>query len=219
MAETNFFEQQVTPGLARATDSTSLQLLLSATLGVTTTHQEDESIHNQWRDHQRWSSETTRWGDDYGIYAISYVLALGQTYLDHDNGINHLRALIANSIMTTTLKISVRRERPNHANALSFPSGHTSDAFTTATSLTYAYGWKAAVMAYPLATFVGLSRIADDEHWASDVVAGAFIGIWMGRSFFYSDEKKEKIRAPSFTWQVFPEIEGSYEGLRVAVEF
>lgn len=48
------------------------------------------------------------------------------------------------------------------------------------------YGWKAGVPAFLLAAGVGASRLSDDVHWASDVVAGATLGIWMG--YAYSSE-------------------------------
>lgn len=218
----SFYNQQVRPGLIRATDKTSLHLLWANLATVTISSTQDNIAHDRWKDHQMWSQETSRWGDDYGKYAIGFFLSLGQTYFDHDNGINHLRAIIANSIVTTGLKYSVQRRRPNDQNNLSFPSGHTSDAFTTATSLTYAYGWKAAVIAYPLATFVGISRVADEAHWLSDVTAGAFVGIWMGRAFFYDAQKvpsSENNSSRNFQWQIFPVLENDQSGLRFAAEF
>jgi membrane-associated phospholipid phosphatase len=50
--------------------------------------------------------------------------------------------------------------------------------FTLAGSLTYSYGWKAAVPAYTAATVTALSRIKENKHWLSDVVAGAFLGTY-----------------------------------------
>jgi membrane-associated phospholipid phosphatase len=84
------------------------------------------------------------------------------------------------------MKYSFGRQRPGNSDShQSFPSGHTSVSFATATSLTYAYGWKAAVIAYPVAVLVGLSRLSDDAHWASDVVGGAFVGFIMARASSY----------------------------------
>jgi membrane-associated phospholipid phosphatase len=60
----------------------------------------------------------------------------------------------------------------------SFPSGHTAAAFAMATSLSddIHRTW-ATVGLYGMATAVGWSRINDNRHWFSDVVAGALIGI------------------------------------------
>jgi len=62
----------------------------------------------------------------------------------------------------------------------SFPSGHAVVAFATATALTRETRsrWVPWV-AYPAAALVGWSRVHDDLHWTSDVVAGAALGIFL----------------------------------------
>jgi hypothetical protein len=62
----------------------------------------------------------------------------------------------------------------------SFPSGHTTLAFAAATAIDRETGsiW-VPIVAYPVAALVGWSRVADREHWTSDVVAGAAIGYWV----------------------------------------
>jgi membrane-associated phospholipid phosphatase len=71
----------------------------------------------------------------------------------------------------------------------SFPSGHTSSAFATATTLSHeiSRSWpKAGRIATPLlyagATGAGLARIYHDKHWASDVTVGALVGILGARA-------------------------------------
>lgn len=61
----------------------------------------------------------------------------------------------------------------------SFPSGHTTVAFTVATVFSSLYKTHVFVpiLSYSLATLVGLSRINDNKHFASDVLMGAIIGI------------------------------------------
>jgi undecaprenyl-diphosphatase len=62
-------------------------------------------------------------------------------------------------------------------NSPSFPSGHTSVAFSTATSLYLAYPkWYVAVPAFTYAASVGYSRMYLGVHYPSDVLAGAVIG-------------------------------------------
>jgi len=63
-----------------------------------------------------------------------------------------------------------------------FPSGHASRAFAVATVLSERYGPKVAWFAYPLAALVALARLENDEHWASDVVAGAALGWGISKS-------------------------------------
>ena len=66
----------------------------------------------------------------------------------------------------------------------SFPSQHTGFAFSTAAVLAVRVpgsGWAG----FPAAAVVGWSRLHDDEHWLSDVVAGALLGtatgLWVAR--------------------------------------
>jgi len=67
-------------------------------------------------------------------------------------------------------------------NGTSFPSGHTTSAFAVASVVAWQYKdtpW-VPVTAYSLATLAGLSRIYDNRHWVSDVVAGAIFGTVTG---------------------------------------
>lgn len=92
------------------------------------------------------------------------------------------QALIVNGAYTNILKYSVQRTRPDGSNSLSFPSGHTSTAFSLAAVAESHYGWKIGVPAYVLASGIGLSRIEKDKHYLSDVLAGATLGIIVGRT-------------------------------------
>jgi membrane-associated phospholipid phosphatase len=76
----------------------------------------------------------------------------------------------------------VQRERPDHSNNVSFPSGHAAGAFAVATVLTSHYGWKAAIPAYIGATYVAAARVHDNKHYLSDVTFGAAMGIAGGRT-------------------------------------
>jgi membrane-associated phospholipid phosphatase len=92
------------------------------------------------------------------------------------------QATIVNFIYTYTLKYTVSRERPDGSDQLSFPSGHTSNAFAGATVIARHYGWKLGVPAYATATFIGVSRMAANRHHFSDVVGGALLGYGIGRA-------------------------------------
>jgi membrane-associated phospholipid phosphatase len=89
--------------------------------------------------------------------------------------------------ISTILKYSINRTRPylqysfiNNKTAdftPSFPSGHTTSAFATATSLSLAWPrWYVIIPSYTWAVGVGYSRLYLGAHYPSDVLAGAFLG-------------------------------------------
>jgi len=96
-------------------------------------------------------------------------------------GADLIGAQIVTQGMTAAIKLSVGRTRPD-GTQYSFPSGHASVTFATATVLQRHLGWKVGVPAYGLATYVAASRIHDQRHFLSDVAFGAALGIVGGRA-------------------------------------
>jgi membrane-associated phospholipid phosphatase len=92
------------------------------------------------------------------------------------------QALIVNGAYSGLLKYTVQRPRPDGSDSLSFPSGHTSTAFSLAAVANHHYGWKVGVPAYAFASCIGLTRIESNRHNLSDVLAGATLGIIVGRT-------------------------------------
>ncbi|MCY1719079.1 phosphatase PAP2 family protein [Prolixibacteraceae bacterium Z1-6] len=135
------------------------------------------------------------WADDHFSYAgkvddyIRYAPALAVYSLNAlgvkgknnfgNRTILLLKSLILNNTVVYSLKKWTDVERPNGGEH-SFPSGHTSVAFTMAHFMHKEYGevspWY-SVGAYSCATAVGVLRIAKGAHWLSDVVAGAGFGM------------------------------------------
>jgi membrane-associated phospholipid phosphatase len=62
----------------------------------------------------------------------------------------------------------------------SFASGHTTEAFALATVIAEHYDsiWIKAA-SYTVASAVGWARLNNNEHWASDVLAGAALGTFV----------------------------------------
>lgn len=86
--------------------------------------------------------------------------------------------------ITEAIKHTARRRRPADDARDSFPSGHTSFAFTMATFLQRSWcadheGFADALgyLAYAPALYVGIDRSEANRHWPTDIAAGAFLGI------------------------------------------
>ncbi|WP_188050369.1 phosphatase PAP2 family protein [Flavobacterium sp. GP15] len=96
-------------------------------------------------------------------------------------------SFVVSAFITTALKYTTKRQRPFDAYTdiekgtagpgFSFPSGHTSVAFATATSLSMEYPkWYIIAPSFAWASAVGYSRMHLGVHYPSDVLAGAIIG-------------------------------------------
>lgn len=82
--------------------------------------------------------------------------------------------------IVSTMKHFIHDVRPDGSADNTMPSGHTAQAFASATLLDMEYRdtspW-ISVGGYLCATATGFFRVANNRHWASDVLVGAGIGI------------------------------------------
>ncbi len=120
------------------------------------------------------------------ISIFSTGLIYNKDQLKH-NGLMIAASLATTTIIATGLKYSINRTRPFDkykdieqvipVSTASFPSGHTSTAFSTASSLSLAFPkWYIIAPSFLWASAVGYSRMHLGEHYPSDVFAGAIIG-------------------------------------------
>jgi len=92
---------------------------------------------------------------------------------------------------------AMRDAQGNRLNS-SFPSGHTTVAFAAATVYALEYKNKpwVPVFAYTAASLIGISRITQNAHWATDVLAGAALGYLTGRQVVNNYHRYAKLKAP-----------------------
>jgi membrane-associated phospholipid phosphatase len=98
---------------------------------------------------------------------------------------------IAGALITPVLQKVTGRHRPRAERGaytfepfgghLSFPSGHTTQAFAVASVIASEYdAWWVKVAAYGVASMVGFARMYHDAHHLSDVATAALIGTTVG---------------------------------------
>jgi membrane-associated phospholipid phosphatase len=139
--------------------------------------------------------------------ALGGTLALTGWATHHDFtrrlGTDVVSAVVTSGVITVAIKGSVGRARPSrfpedpdmyypgqgffNTGLASFPSGHTSAAFAGATvlvrELSKAHPTQSKWIKFGIlggATAIGLSRMYENAHWASDVFAGAAVGTLSG---------------------------------------
>lgn len=118
-------------------------------------------------------------------------------------GLHTAEAVFIGDLITGSVKLIAGRKRPYLApdnpynfqlfrglkgdSVRSFPSGHTTSAFAAAAAATAeaGYQWKAGKpiigpVLFGMAGLVGISRMYNNAHWASDVAVGAAIGTFVG---------------------------------------
>ncbi|MBC7520900.1 MAG: phosphatase PAP2 family protein [Sandarakinorhabdus sp.] len=118
------------------------------------------------------------WQTYADIGAIGIPVAAGVYTLSQDdpNGMRQLALTTGSSVLAATaLKYTINSTRPNGGDH-SFPSGHTSLAFSGAGYLRVRYGWRVGLPFELLAATVGFARVQSHDHHWYDVVAGAAIG-------------------------------------------
>jgi hypothetical protein len=124
--------------------------------------------------------------DTYLVFApIAAVYGLNAMGINGKNNFRDrsmligLSELIAGTAVFTVKKFS-GETRPDGSDQYSFPSGHTAAAFAAAEFMRQEYKdvspWY-GVAGYAMAATTGYLRMYNNKHWASDVVAGAGIGI------------------------------------------
>jgi PAP2 superfamily len=122
-------------------------------------------------------------------------------------------AVVFASGASFALKYAFGRERPVcttdrsawFSGGDSFPSGHTSAAFAAAQVFADSRPegeWSWRIAAYSMGVLTAYARVHDNQHWLSDTVAGAALGIATGR--FVSNRNAEKGSDQALHFSIHP---------------
>jgi membrane-associated phospholipid phosphatase len=124
-----------------------------------------------------------------------------------------LESLAVTGVVVLGFKCLAGRARPetgkgpNYFQPLSFrssflslPSGHAASAFAAATAIAeQSDSTVVDLAAYTMASLVALSRVHNNEHWASDVFLGSAIGYFIGRGVAGLNKDQGKKTSVSLT--------------------
>jgi membrane-associated phospholipid phosphatase len=160
-------------------------------------------------------------GNEYAIGIVGSFYIYGEFFKDPRAKTTALDAIsataIASGIVTNSFKYVIGRGRPTDGHGAynfrpfsgqdSFSSGHTTEAFVLASVISEHYDslW-VQVPAYGLASAVGYARLNNNRHWPSDVLAGAAIGTFVGKTVVHFNQKHRQV---SIQPLVGPDIKGA----------
>jgi membrane-associated phospholipid phosphatase len=161
--------------------------------------------------------ETEKFGREYAMLTLAglYVGGLaGDDKMLAAAQDSLITSIIASGIIVTGIKTTVGRARPIANKGVfyskpfsdpnsSFPSGHSAQAFAVAAVLAEHYDetWQ-QVSFYSVASLAALARPYHDKHFASDIVASAFISIWTAKRVVRMNRElrqREVMLLPSLT--------------------
>jgi membrane-associated phospholipid phosphatase len=170
------------------------------------------------------SDYVTRFGGMYEIYTLTALGSYGFIFKSQKLKTTTLlatQAYLTGGAFGSVFKTLSGRQRPYYVNEnsveasptfhgpfykstdaagnkinSSFPSGHTTVAFAAATVFAMEYKNKRLVpiISYSVATLIGLSRITENKHWLTDVVAGAALGFLTGQQVVNNYHRYARIK-------------------------
>jgi hypothetical protein len=193
----------------------------------------ERSVRLREREHEQRAKNFERLGANGAVLAVLggfYVAGrFGNTesmYVAQDGLAS---SLIASAVITPALKYMIGRKRPRENKGSltldpfgdrnsSFPSGHTTQAFVLASTIASHYDQLSVKsLVYGLATMTGVARAYHGAHFASDAVAGALIGTYVGSTVAaYNTARRTSVNSKL---SVMPTVAPSAIGLVVQVQF
>ena len=146
----------------------------------------------------------------------------------------YLEVLSVTQVFTTATKIATQRPYPQHYQMslseqpsdegggafLSFFSGHTATTVAALSAASMTYGYRHGNSKLPwiitgsIGTVIGIELVAAGEHYPSDVLVGAAVGLGLGTLIPYLHHKSDiEISA------ILPSRENDQSGVRITKHF
>jgi len=193
----------------------------------------DESQRHRGTDTDRVAKQIQNFGTSYAFVSVAGFWAFGKLAGDSnavDTGLDALEAsLIAGAIIGPLLKVAMGRSRPSDGQGafhfkpfgggVSAPSGHTTEAFALAVVIAdhYPHPW-VRYATYGIATLVGVARIQQNAHFASDVVSGALLGSLVGGTVLRRNHARRD-RPDRLRVALSPSFGPGYQGAMLSLRF
>src|SRR5256886_15020365 len=159
-------------------------------------------------------------GNEYAIGIVGTFYIYGESFKDPRAKTTALDSIsataIASGLVTNSFKYVIGRGRPTDGHGAynfqpfsgqdSFSSGHTTEAFVLASVITEHYNapW-VQVTSYGLASAVGYARLNNNRPWPSDVLTGATIGTFVGKTVVHFNARHRQVKIEPI---VGPDIRG-----------
>ena len=161
------------------------------------------------------------------------LIGAGWLFREHEAGNKLMRTALVSlesQLFTEPLvgltKFAVGRARPDAGEGTqsydpfegfdkSFPSSHAARTFAVAAVFADAYPQPIPFLVYTGAALISLSRIYLNEHFASDVFAGAALGFAIGNALSWRHQHPDALRG----WSVLPFVPAARGGLGLTVEY
>jgi len=169
------------------------------------------------------STYVTNFGGMYETYTLAALGAYGVLFKKDKEKTTTLlatQAYITGAAIETVIKYLTGRQRPSYYDPVtgqnshvfrgpfahflkkdngsfeSFPSGHTTVAFAAATvfAMEYREYRLVPIIAYGVATSIGISSIVQNQHWISDVIVGGALGFFTGRQVVNNYHRYSKLQ-------------------------
>lgn len=113
-----------------------------------------------------------------------------------------------------TAEVGVHSFSPLDSFDTSFPSSHAARSFAVAAVFAESYPQPVPFLAYTTATLIALSRIQLNEHFASDVLAGATLGFFVGKALSWRHKNPDFLHGMNIT----PFVPTASSGMGITIQ-